>query len=236
MARSKPVNLGHLSFDKQGEALAYFRELLAQAPVGATLKGNDYRDVEALLSGHPRAQEKIGSGIAELIVDSGEMGDKCFHVIRDDGSKENFSYKKCIAGDPSPFTAFSLACRRVVADDLEQFKIKYFKENQNQAGKVKCPETGVWMAFDESHVDHKGPMSFSVIVKFFLSAENLNVTNVAYAREGLYGHELADAKIAEKFRKWHHSNAVLRVIEARRNFAKAYMGRVKPTKADRTLE
>ncbi|MDB6019693.1 MAG: hypothetical protein JWR19_4182 [Pedosphaera sp.] len=235
MGRSKPIALGHLSFPKQGDALNHFKDLLARTPSGTQLKGNDYRDVEALLSGHPRAQEKIGVGIAKLVVENAEFDDKCFHVIRSDGSGDNFSYKKCIAGDPPPFTTFSVACRRAVAKELEDFKNKYFADHQNSAGKVKCPETGEWIDHSEAHVDHKSPMSFSVIVKFFLSSENVDPAKVSYVREGLYGTELADDAVAEKFRKWHRKNAVLRVIEAGRNFSKAYLARVKPTKADRSL-
>lgn len=235
MARSKPITLGHLSFNKQGDALDYFKDLLSRIVPGTELKGNDYRDVEALLSGHPRAQDKIGAGIAKLLVDFAAFDDKCFHILRSDGSKDNFSYKKCIAGDPPPFTTFSVACRRVVAEELEAFKRKYFEDKQNAGTKVKCPETGKWITFGEAHVDHKSPMSFSVIVKFFLSAENLDPAKVSYIREGLYGNELSDDAIVEKFRKWHRKNANLRVIEANRNFSKAHLARVKPTKDDQSL-
>lgn len=235
MARSKPITLGHLSFKKQGDALAYFKDLLSGISPGTALMGNEYRDVEALLSGHPRAQEKIGTGIATLLVDVADFDGKCFHIIRSDGSRENFSYKKCIAGDPPPFTTFSVACRRAVAGELDAFKRKYFEEKQNSEAKVKCPETGKWITLQESHVDHKSPMSFSVIVKFFLSAESLDPATISYTREGLYGSELSDDAIAGKFREWHRKNATLRVIEAGRNLSKAHLARVKPTKDDQTL-
>ena len=122
MPKSKPILLGHLSFPKQSDALEYFRALLARISIGTVLAGNDYAEVEALLSGHPRAQEKIGSGIEALTVDAAEISGKCFHVVRTDGSRENFSLKKCISGDPSPFTSFSAACRHVVEDELAEFK------------------------------------------------------------------------------------------------------------------
>lgn len=235
MARSKPIILGHLSFPRQGDALAYFKELLARTQTGTQLTGSDYRDVEALLSGHPRAQDKIGTGIAQLVLDDAELVGKCFHVIRTDGSRDNFSYKKCISGDPAPFTTFSVACRRAVAKELEDFKIRYFEEHQNDKGKVRCPETGEWIEFGEAHVDHRSPMSFSVIVKFFVSSENIDLEKVTYRRDGLYGNEFADDEIAEKFRVWHRRNALLRVIEAGRNLSKAHLARVKPTRADKSL-
>lgn len=235
MGKVKPITLGHLRFAKQGEALDYFKNLLNRYSPGDTISAADYADVEALLSGHPRAQEKIGTGIAALLVDRDPERGQCFHVLRTDGSKENFSYKKCIAGDPAPFTAFSAACRRVVDSELDAFKRTYFAKNQNADGKVKCPETKRWIAWDEAHVDHKSPHSFSVIVKFFVSSQGINLTQVAYNRAGLYGHELADASLAAAFQSWHKKNAVLRVIDSGRNLAKASLARIKLTKDDHTL-
>lgn len=235
MGRSKPITLGHLSFSKQGDAMAHFKEILNRLPIGTVLTGNDYGDVAALLSGHPRAQEKIGPGIERLTVDENDADGRCFHIIRTDGSKDNFSYKKCVVGDPSPFTSFSLACRRAVEDDLYQFKVTYFDENQNADQKVKCPETKKWIAFEEAHVDHRSPQSFSVIVKFFIDMKGVDVGGVQYERVGLYGNEFSEASLAEAFRAWHKKTAVLRVIEAGRNLAKAPLARVKLTKADRTL-
>lgn len=232
---SKPIQLGHLSFAKQGDAVAYFSALLNRLSLGASLSGSDYADVEALLSGHPRAQEKIGTGIISLVVDAAEMGGRCFHVVRQDGSRENFSIKKCIAGDPPPFTAFSAACRHAVESDLITFKKNYFAQHQNAKGEVKCPETKNWISAEDAHVDHRSPQSFSVIVKFFVDAKSIDLSQVAYKREGLYGAELADQSLQDEFRAWHTKTAVLRIIEASRNLAKSPLARVKLTKADRKL-
>lgn len=235
MGKAKPVTLGHLHFAKQGDALEYFKEILNRYSPGEAIDAADYADVEALLSGHPRAEEKIGAGIASLLVDHDQEGGQCFHVLRSDGTKENFSYKKCITGDPTPFTAFSAACRRVVDAELDAFKRAYFDKNQNDDGKVKCPETKRWISWDEAHVDHKSPNSFSVIVQFFVSSQGIDPTQVSYERTGLYGHELADASLAAAFQTWHRKNAVLRVIDGGRNLAKASLARIKPTKDDHTL-
>ena len=89
---------------------------------------------------------------------------------------------------------------------------------------------------EEAHVDHRSPHSFSVIVKFFVDAKSIDLKQVAYEREGLYGAELADQSLATEFRTWHTKTAVLRIIEASRNLAKAPLARVKLTKADRKLD
>lgn len=235
MGKKNPITLGHLHFEKQGDALAYFKDVLNRYSPGDTIAPSDYADAEALLSGHPRAQEKIGDSIASLVVDHDQEGGQCFHVVRSDGSKENFSYRKCIAGDPEPFTAFSAACRRVVDADIDTFKRRYFNEKQNADQKVKCPETKRWIGWEEAHVDHKSPQSFSVIVKFFASAQDIDLTQVAYKRDGLYGNELADPSLAAGFHSWHKKNALLRIIDGGRNLAKASLARIKPTRDDHTL-
>jgi hypothetical protein len=235
MGKIKPVTLGHLSFAKQGDAKSHFKEILNRHKKGTILSGNDFADVEALLSGHPRAQEKIGVGLRALTIASDEMGGQCFHIVRTDETVDNFSYNKCIAGDPAPFTAFSLACRRAVEDDLYEFKVSYFTTNQDKDEKVRCPETKKRIAFGEAHVDHRSPLSFSVIVKFFIDSRTLDLAKVKLKREGLYGNELGDAALAENFRLWHKKTAMLRVIEAGRNLAKSPLARIKPTKADHTL-
>jgi hypothetical protein len=54
-----------------------------------------------ILDYHPRREEKIGPGIKYLSVTQTEAGrflkqTRCFEIIRTDGSKEDFSYIKCL--------------------------------------------------------------------------------------------------------------------------------------------
>ena len=235
MGNNKPVLIGHLEFQAQKDALAHFREILNRHAPGQQLAGLDLNDVVALLFNHPRAMEKVGAGIKSIEVGSAEHDAKCFHVVRLDGSRDNFSYKKCVCGDPAPFTRFSTACRRAVDDDLHRVKVDHFAEHQNGEEKVRCPETGEWISFDEAHVDHPPPMTFSVIVQFFITTNDIDLGTVDYVREGLYGNEFRDDALRRKFREWHTKNGRFRVIKNSRNLAKAYMGRIKMTKADRTL-
>lgn len=235
MGTVKPVSIGHLEFQTRKDALEYFSKILGRHAPGQRLAGRDLTDVEALLFCHPRWAEKVGSGIESIVVDSAEHDARCFHVVRKDGSRDNFSYKKCVCGDPAPFARFSTACRRAVDDDLHRVKVDHFAEHQNGEGKVRCPETGEWISFDEAHVDHPPPMTFSVIVQFFITTNDIDLGTVDYAREGLYGNEFRDDALRRKFREWHTKNGRFRVIKNSRNLAKAYMGRIKMTKADRTL-
>lgn len=135
MGRKKTVSIGHLEFSTQKDALAYFKEILNRHIPGQRLAGADLNDITALLFNHPRAVDKVSSGIKAIVVDNAKHDEKCFHVIRKDDTRDNFSYKKCISGDPSPFTSFSIACRQTVEDDLHNFKVDYFSETTEHCRK-----------------------------------------------------------------------------------------------------
>lgn len=236
MSRAKPVNLGHLNFPNQKEAKAYFKDLLNRYKPISTLNEMDSTDVMALLSGHTNAKEKIGTGIAYISVDSDDLGGQCFHINREDGSKENFSYIKCISGQQSQFTRFSIACRRSIDDELYEFKKTCFSaEKMNAKYQIQCPVTKSWITWDQAHVDHKAPMTFSVIVSTFIQMENIDLDNIAFDSTSNYGNEFTDETIGTRFATWHRKNATLRVIQANANLSNAFMGRVKPTQADRKL-
>lgn len=83
----KPVVVGELLFSAKGEAKEYFSEILNKYPLGTELNGNEFDNVMALLLCHPRAEEKVGSGIKSIKVDRGfYSSNRCFHVVRVDGS------------------------------------------------------------------------------------------------------------------------------------------------------
>lgn len=71
-------------------------EIRDRTPDGSPLAGNDARVVYAVLTNHPRAAEKIGTGVAAIVADRFVGGSRCFFVIRTDGSVIDFSARKCI--------------------------------------------------------------------------------------------------------------------------------------------
>jgi len=231
----KPVTIGELQFDSRLEAKTYFTEILNKYPLSTELIDHEFDDVMSLLLCHPRADEKLGSGVKSIKINRGlYSSNRCFHILRTDGSIEDFSIGKCINGDHSPFHKFCIASRKAVEVDLRNFKLEYFKENGNN-DKVVCSATKEKINFDESHVDHREPLTFSAIVHFFVKANNIDLSSVEYLNEGTYGNQFKEDKIAEKFRIWHRDTAKLRVVKARMNLAKSYLGRIASTKADRTL-
>ncbi len=232
----KSVVIGELQFSSKGEAKTYFSKILNNHPVGTVLSDRNFDDIMSLLLCHPKADEKIGVGVNSIKIDPGfYSSNRCFHVVRTDGSVENFSIKKCIDGDHSTFYKFCIACRRVVETELRSMKGKYFEEHGDKECRVICPITKEKITFEEAHVDHREPFTFSVIVYSFIKANNINLDRVDYLTEGKYGNEFKDNVLTEKFRTWHREIAKLRIVKAKTNLAKAHLGRIKSTKADKTL-
>ena len=237
----KPVILNdEYQFASKKEAIEFYSNILNACELNVPLSGHDYIAVEALLLNHPRSDDKIGCGIKELFVGSDAYGGRCFHIRRTDETIENFGIGKCINGDLSDFAKFRQAARRAVESEIFAFKARYFSENSNANGQVKCPETKEWISFEDAHVDHRVPMTFSMIVRGYLAAKKMfdkdfDLTCVSYDHDGTYGASFVDNSLATEFAEYHRQQAVLRVIKSKQNLSKAYLGRVKTTKADRTL-
>lgn len=232
----KPVVIGELRFSAKGEAKSHFTDILNKHPLGTELQGDEFDNVMALLLCHPKANDKIASGVKSIKIDQGfYSSNRCFHVVRVDGSIEDFSIGKCIDGEHSPFHRFCIACRRTVEAELRAKKAKYFEDNRDKDGKVVCPMTKEKITFEEAHIDHREPFTFSAIVHFFTQANDIDINNIEYITEGKYGNEFKNQELAEQFQLWHRKNAKLRVVKGRTNLAKSYLGRVSNTKADNIL-
>jgi hypothetical protein len=96
MARSKPIELETRTFEKQGLAQAFFREMLAQYRPGERVSDADAADLTALLKRHNEYADKAGVGVSHFEVMNVDYGTRCFRVVRIDGTGVDFSYQRCI--------------------------------------------------------------------------------------------------------------------------------------------
>ena len=119
MGKRVTIEIGENIFSTKKEALEFYKEILNSYRVGQELKDEDFELVYNLLKIHPDSIEKIGVGVSQLRVERDDYSTQCFHLVRSDGTKENFSYIKCINGEPNDFTNFSKACRKTVEEDLK---------------------------------------------------------------------------------------------------------------------
>lgn len=188
------------------------------------------RDILDLLALHPRNDEKFGIGVRTVSIELNEYGTRGFVLHREDASREDFSYLKCIDGDHKPFTECSRACRRSVEDRLHAWKA-----DQMDGHVVKCAVSGQIVTCAEAHVDHKAPLTFSVIVKAFAVSKAIDLSIVRYARTDICGVEFVEPGLVSQFDAFHSQMAVLRIVHATENLRASYRARITPTAKDGTL-
>jgi len=228
MGKKIPLVIGHLQFTSKKEATAYFRSILQSAAFEVELSGSDFADVESLLSCHPDAAEKIGVGIAALYVGPDPYGGRCFHLRRVDESTEHFSFPRCLNGEPPARTRFSNAARLAVQSDIAEFREMVFKDpTLCSEGFVRCAKTGAWVSSTAAHIDHAYPLTFSRIVRDFISARHINLDEFSfYEHTGLYGCVFSDPALVEDFRQYHKQVADLQVVTRESNLQDAWRGRL----------
>jgi len=96
MARRKPLDLGTISFDTQTGAHDFFQQMLQRYVPGEQVSPEDAIHLLELFKRHPNYLKKIGVGVRYFEVMPEQYGTQCFCAVLNDGSKEGFSYKKCI--------------------------------------------------------------------------------------------------------------------------------------------
>lgn len=100
MGRGKPVTIDSMSFDNQSQAHAFFKEMLNRYVPGEIVTPEDSIHLLGLFKRHPSYPEKVGPGVNYFEVMPADYGSQCFCAVLMDGSKEGFSYKKCVTQKP----------------------------------------------------------------------------------------------------------------------------------------
>ncbi|MGL4831656.1 MAG: DUF3223 domain-containing protein [Propionibacteriaceae bacterium] len=89
--------VGDLTFATKDDVRAHASRVLNLTGIGEILSDSDDTFTRALLAHHPEASRKHGAGVVGIVVAvSPEWGSRNFLVIREDGSTDNWSIKKCI--------------------------------------------------------------------------------------------------------------------------------------------
>jgi len=91
--QQQPAEAGKLN-RKQYWQLKTAQSVRARYADGQPLTGKDL--VYSLLRQHPRARAKLGAGVAAIVADRYICGSRCFFVVRQDGSAEDFSVPRCL--------------------------------------------------------------------------------------------------------------------------------------------
>jgi len=229
------MNIGDKEFKNKKEALTYFKGILNTYDPKQIVNEEDFNDLVGLIKIRPDRDEKIGCGIENIQVIEVRYKTKCFELIRKDGSKEVFSYLKCINGKSKPLLKFSKTCRETVNEDLRNVKLSYFKKFSSK-GQVKCQETGEFCKWEDLNVDHRQPNTFSVIVDRFIEVYRIDLNSIEYKEimDGVY--HFTDSKLAENFKKYHKDKANLRIVMKKKNLGRSHQARIKRQQKDLTID
>lgn len=217
-----PIIINGIEFKFQKNATEYFKNMLERYRNGQTVKDDDHNMLLALLERHPEADKKIGCGVKRLYKDKTDMPTSCFWIERTDGSKTDFSYRTAIsAKGKSLYQEFLEACRNAVQDDLKLTKEKFFEKFADEDGKVECDISGDKIAIYESHLDHQKPLTFQVIVNTFVAANDIEIKRqmLSISQDAQCQTTIVDLNLKDKFRRYHHKIAQLRIIKAAHNLS-----------------
>ena len=104
--------------------------------------------------------------------------------------------------------------------------------NADSDGKVPCEVTGELVAIYESHLDHKKPKTFQVIVHTFIAAHEIAIDSEMLRKpgDGESSITFADENLAQRFRAYHTRIAELRIVKARENLRLGGSEKVIPPK------
>ncbi|MGI5829371.1 MAG: DUF3223 domain-containing protein [Bradymonadia bacterium] len=248
------ITIGDKTFSSKKAALEFYKKIIDRYDFRERLSDEDTKSLIALGFKEMGTPEEVSGFADEIVADFfgdsvkarsrkllGVMVDrhpdfrttKCFYFFGEvDGEiqKDIFSYRMAINGLPTDMQTFSRACRFSVHDRIRKFKIEQFKNRP-----VQCALTGEVVEWEECQIDHKAPLTFSVIVKSFIISNDIDISKVDYeynnSRECF-----VDKSISERFYEFHRKMAVLRVVSTKENKKLSGSARVKPTQKDSILK
>jgi len=105
MGKVRRITLSTRSFDKLGQATEFFTAMLNRYGIGDRVSSEDAAHLFALLDRHDEREEKVGNGVVGFEVntppeDVPQFSKRCFWVVRNDGTKIDFSIGHCLKPKP----------------------------------------------------------------------------------------------------------------------------------------
>ena len=97
MTRAKPVTIGERKFPSKTAAIRFLSAMLNKYELLARVSDDHATILRHLFAGHPESENKLrGYEITHFEVHPFVKGSRCFFLCRSDGTKQDFSFSKCI--------------------------------------------------------------------------------------------------------------------------------------------
>lgn len=227
----KPVTLGPHEFKTTGAATSFVKSKLSLLPFGIIdTKENQW--LLALVKRHPDPKKSTYvCGFSKLRTGDGNY-DYGFAVVRPDGFKELFNYKKCISGkDFSSETKMDAVLRLAIREQLLACKRAAFAGNDF----ITCPVSEELIGWNGCDADH----DYSIVLqdglgltfkelKFryneFLKLSGTSLNKIPL-RSVNKGSDFERDKDKKAWQKWHAENAKLRAISKKENTKNNMVGK-----------
>lgn len=256
----KPIKIGEKDFKYKKDALAHYKAILNSYNFDQSLSDSDFDDIIDLLnydfynylfenenSEHEISEDNLHERIIDEFDDNNNQEDisikhikvsevqfstKCFEIFYSNNTSQYISYITIInnKGHDSE-KMFNIACRNSIIEDIRLVKQKYFDENSIK-GSVKCQETGQLSKWTELVIDHRQPMTFSIILDRFKEVERIDLDAIRYTSNDKNHIIFKDESLTQNFRLYHKNKAVLHIIRKECNSSRASMARIKDTNKD----
>ena len=173
-----------------------------------TLNNDEKVALLELLKNHPNYDEKMKNGCKDIIILTNKyfiktQSNKGFFILDNNNQYVDFSYRKCISFNPKQ--DINSAYRNAIANDIAEYRNSQLKKNN---GNLICDITHEILTRQNTHIDHKEPITFSFIVNKFKkeygeSFEIIEIDGNKYFK---------DKKYEEQFRNFHNNIAILRIL------------------------
>jgi hypothetical protein len=204
--------VGDRTFPTQQELVSYVQTILRSSRAPVQLVGEHAAVMSDLLLRHPRADLKVGSGVAAIWVRRNGVFGNGFFVERTDGTLIDFSYKQCIRPQ-NHATKAKFAFRRAIDGQVLAVKTAAFAENEL----LRCPINGELIMWTTAHVDHEPPRTFAALLTAYCAERGIDLDTIELYEPSNGIGKLLSPDIEADWAAWHETRAVLRVISAEAN-------------------
>lgn len=223
MGKRKPYIINNEEFRTLQDLRIRIRAIRDTYPDNVYINPNDLAFMCNVLNRHESADYKIGCGVAAMYVKTVPMykNNRCFWLVRQDGSETDFSFEMCLRNKPeSRLIKFKQACRSAVSEEVSVFKREFFRTKTKFC--AKCPFTGEVITPTQSHVDHAPPWTFDNIVSGFIKEYLVDVDDVeirGIREDKMLRNEIDNDNLKQRFIDYHNERAELRVISKQANLS-----------------
>jgi hypothetical protein len=199
------VKVGQEVFKTKKDLLARVKEMLHAAPLGVEMDRPEHEFLMELLARHPEAKKKVGPGVKAFRVTTSEFKNRCFEVIRVDGTETDFSYLKCVS-EKTAWSEFTEALRRSVKQQIWEAKEKVFLWDE------VITLAGETVTREQTRVEYLSPDTFGWLAEEFSLTEKLDKNNLPLGPSPDGEKVIVDQALESRWQAFHEKRAKFEVL------------------------